>query len=571
MAGTDCMLPNVYGRGALFAFSALDGETSYDFDMVATLTEKPIGFRIETKSAQVFSLDVAEHLDFRLVTGDSIEAVSGAGDIFVAFLDRNTIVGYAPVCPTLTRETTINQDENIRLPDLQVRMAVRMDGDRFVFAVCAHSDGDTAADKAAESLHCDYSRLKDERYAFYRSVPAVRCSDPDINRLYYKAWSVNKLNIQSAQGAIPVRWTTPDRIPHRDMFLWDSGFHALSLALYDTRLAEDALRAVLSQQREDGMIPIRMTPHRTENLTQPPVLAWSVWECYERSGNRSFLSQTYTRLSDYILWSFRNRDKDADGLLEWQISEQVNCRSGESGMDNSPRFDNALRMAAVDYACYLVNEADCLARMATVLGFAADVKAWNDKKASLTDKINELLWCEEDGLYYDRNEDGSFNKVPAVTSFLPLFARVCNETQAKRLVKHIRDKNSFFTEMPLPSVSRQYPKYSTDMWRGAVWLNMNYMVIRGLVNYGFTDLAGTLRNKTLESVGAWYKKTGCIFEFYDADNRLSPTALWRKGPPTAVPDWRNKVHSIADYNWSASFVIRMLVDTYGINDETETG
>ena len=74
------------------------------------------------------------------------------------------------------------------------------------------------------------------------------------------------------------------------------------------------------------------------------------------------------------------------------------------------------------------------------------------------------------------------------------------------------------------------------------------------MNYGFNDVAEELKNKTLQAVNKWYKKTGAIFEFFDPEDKLVPYACERKGKPTTPPDWRKQVHSIIDFNWSACFI-----------------
>ena len=112
-----------------------------------------------------------------------------------------------------------------------------------------------------------------------------------------------------------------------------------------------------------------------------------------------------------------------------------------------------------------------------------------------------------------------------------------------------------WTKLPLSTIATTHPAYSTDMWRGCVWLNHNYFIIKGLTNYGYTDLANEIKNKTLQAVNKWYKKTGCIFEFYDSKDEISPLMCDRKGKARKVPDWRKQVHAIADYNWSACFTI----------------
>ena len=43
----------------------------------------------------------------------------------------------------------------------------------------------------------------------------------------------------------------------------------------------------------------------------------------------------------------------------------------------------------------------------------------------------------------------------------------------------------------VPSISRSQPEfYSKDMWRGPVWININYLIARGLERYGFREEAG---------------------------------------------------------------------------------
>ena len=71
---------------------------------------------------------------------------------------------------------------------------------------------------------------------------------------------------------------------------------------------------------------------------------------------------------------------------------------------------------------------------------------------------------------------------------------------------------------------------------------------------------GTFLRRVLAAVNKWYRRHGTIFEFYDADDRVSPFALKRKGAPVLPPDWRRHVHSISDYHWSAAFTRLFLED-----------
>jgi hypothetical protein len=43
-------------------------------------------------------------------------------------------------------------------------------------------------------------------------------------------------------------------------------------------MAWDAIEAVLSQQRADGFIPHTLSPAHISGITQPPILAWTVFD-----------------------------------------------------------------------------------------------------------------------------------------------------------------------------------------------------------------------------------------------------------------------------------------------------
>ena len=172
------------------------------------------------------------------------------------------------------------------------------------------------------------------------------------------------------------------------------------------------------------------------------------------------------------------------------------------------------------------------------------------------------MWSEEDGLYYDRLFDGTLTGVASPASFLPMFAGLCSQEQAKKMVEVLLDEKRFWTEMPIPSMPKNSPYYDIDMWRGCSWLNINYFIMLGLRKYGYIELAETLREKTLSAVNKWYEATGNIFEFYDADNRICPFHLKRKGEQPEKPDYREHVHSITDYNWSACFIELLINEIY---------
>jgi glycogen debranching enzyme len=337
------------------------------------------------------------------------------------------------------------------------------------------------------------------------------------------------------------------------MWIWDSAFHALGLRHFAPDWARDAIKAVLAKQRPDGFVPHMMTPLDADDsrITQPPILSWATWRVYEKVGDDGFLRYCYPRLKAMVLHDCAKLDKDGSGLSEWESG-------GASGMDNSPRFDQALG-DAVDLNAYLASEMECLVKIADRLDLVEDGAMWtrlHDERVSL---INGRMWDAATCFYYDLTPGGGQLKLKTEAGFTPLFAGICTDDQAAFLVSHLTNPGEFWRRFPVPSVSADEPSFSHDMWRGPAWINYNYMIIRGLVRYGYLDLATELRDRTLSEIARWYAEDGVIHEFYDSTGTRSPSDLDRKGRKGVRlgDSWLNRC--VRDYHWSAALYIDLIL------------
>lgn len=556
-------LNDVWGYGQLFGYSALDGTNRYYKDFIGTLTDQKIGIRFELKKWVKLLFDVKDNVKFNAVMSDFIDAEIDGKKFFITFADNDTLVGYSPVMPRLVGEKKLKYKKTWNTDVYYIGndyfgVVTEQQKDGTVKFCIHHSFSYSEARSGVNYfIDTDVGELARNRYAYYEQMP--RCINDKYEKLYYKALSVNKVNVHTAEGKIPCTWTTPDRVPHRHMWLWDSVFHALAIVNYNQALAKDAIRAVLSQQRKSGFISHMMNPTDCSDVTQPQVLSWGVWEVYKKTGDEAFLAECVDALDKYLTWDIKHRDKNNNGLLEWLTEpDYANCRCGESGLDNSPRFDFDDDMDAIDFSTFSAHDALCLSYIYKQLGNEQKCKQWQDYYEQTKEKINALMWDEETGAYYDRFFDGKLTKVLTPASFLPMFANICTKEQADKMVKTMLDSNLLWTKLPLSSIAQNHPTYSTDMWRGGVWLNINYFAIKGLLNYGYNDIAEQLIDKTLQSVNKWYEQTGVIYEFYDSADKTIPYLCERKGVNTNPPDWRKHVHSISDFNWSACFVLMFI-------------
>jgi glycogen debranching enzyme len=546
-------LHNRYSYGQLFCYSGLDGETSRRDDFVAMMMEGPITLRFHFVEAVTLHIPLDADAEFQYVTGD----IMRSSDCFVAFYDRNTIVGKAPIKPLIYTEGTnrivaYGKTEKISTNFAAFYLTTEEKNGSVYFTFSYRAKNTFVL--SDEELNA----LESKRLSYFEKMP--ECTDKKYEKLYYKCLSINKENVYSPEGVIPCLWTTPDRVPHRFLWLWDSVFHAMAFLQYNPEMAKNCIRAVLALQEEDGFIAHMMgVDGAFSNLTQPQVLAWGVWTIYEKCKDLEFLRECAPALRKFLIWTMENRDKNGNGLLEWLTEpDYTECKCGESGLDNSPRFDFDLEMDAIDFSTWLCNDVKYLSKIYEELEDKENAAYFANIYGSMKETINAMLWCEEDGLYYDRLFDGTLTRVATPSSFLPMLAGICSQEQADKMVKVLLDEKRFWTAMPVPTISKDSELYDIDMWRGCSWMNINYFILIGLKNYGYTDVLEELRTRSLNTVQKWYEQTGNIFEFYDADNQICPFHLKRKGEQPAKPDYRVHVHSITDYNWSACFTLLMI-------------
>ena len=569
-------LPDIWGEGALLAFSGMDGATQSASDFVGSLGSEMGTILFHTPKRRVFRLKLTSPVRPRIVTGDVLGLETARGDCLLTYAAWHSLVGHLPVGSTVDLEMESGQParpndsaggsterwitEDAQAPDSLVLM---QSGRRI--ALSYGRTVEQALRRAERSLTRNIHRTADSRLCAYSLLPALR--DPERDRLLKKCLSVMRVNTLGREGAIGQHWSTPDRVPHRAMWLWDSVFHSLGMNRVDPNLAWELLKSVLDTQRADGMIPHRAdVDGAISNITQPPLLAWGVWENYRALGGpetRDTLEYALPRLERYLAWIVRERRLSGNSLLAWHIEGDALSRSGESGMDNSPRFDAGTSIAAVDLNTYVAQDMLYLGRIADETGRVSKGQMWRLLSHRTSRTIHERLWSSADGFYLDRSRDGTFSNTRAVTGFLPLLLDDVPPDRVSRLVGALNDPRNFSTAFPLPSVAISHPEWSTDMWRGPTWINMNYMVAAALRKRGLYDESTRLAQATIHHVSEYYDRYGVLFEFYDAKDEIPPAECARKGPRRGAYDIRVKMDSIRDYHWTAALTLCLLLQDRG--------
>jgi putative isomerase len=528
-------LPAIWSFGQLMAFSGLDGPTDYTSGLVARTLEKPLG--IEMMIPDQMALSFGTHaIGAVQLSNDSFEITTENGRTRGAFVDA-----FHLLC-----------EGHIDIGALPQGLQMVSEGPFTLIGSKAHFN--------PKLMQLNIAELIASRQRWLKRQMAPSGLSEERSHTLSKALSVMKGQVCTPEGLLCHRWTTPDRWPHRDMWLWDSAFHAIGWRHVDPLLAREMIEAVFDGQQPDGRIPHQANPNRVSDITQPPVLALACQKLAGSPADLSWIERMYPRLCRYIEWDMEHRIAPGQGLAHWLTDDNPLSRCAESGMDNSPRFDTPATLNAIDLNSYLSMECRILSSFAEALGRTDEAKKWSDRNHDLNRLINERFWNEEAGFYFD--EDSAEKRqtgVFAVTGFLPLLCGAPTRQQVQRLASHLKSPNTFATAVPIasavmtPGMSRPH-----DMWRGPMWMNMNWLIAMGFELEGQRRIAQELREKSLRAVEHWYLKRGSIFEFYDEFEVTSPDELPRKGSLIQASASHQAVH---DYGWTATLYVDLAFTT----------
>ena len=261
-----------------------------------------------------------------------------------------------------------------------------------------------------------------------------------------------------------------------------------------------------SMQGEDGYISMAYT-YETRKPTwpgriNPPLYAWCEWLYARRTGDKSRLERAYGVCTKYYKWLKANRTRKSNGLYWFEDT-------GSSGMDNSPRSGyfathlDGCDTCFIDLSCQQVLSARCLAKIAPLVGKAAEAAEWTAEADMLAEKINTLMWSDRTGFYHDVYiETNNKLAVKTAAAFWALVSGVADARKASLLAAHLTNAATFAAPNGVPSLSKDDPNYDPagGYWLGGIWPPVQYMVCCGLRANGYRALAREIAKKHLDNM-----------------------------------------------------------------------
>ncbi len=319
------------------------------------------------------------------------------------------------------------------------------------------------------------------------------------------------------------------------VWLNDQQYASYLTGLLDEEQGRENQAVWLAGETPQGNLPCLLTAKDAwVDRNQLPIGSYLTWLGYLRNGSRPMLEAAYATLARNHAWWWQHRDPRNAGLVSFGNSAvgtglyrgtNIGAKD-ESSMDNSPMHDQArfdkvagtLDQWDVGLNSMLALDAEMLAKIAAELGHTEVASMLQTEAVELNARIATGLWDEFRGIFANKLWSGQFARSVTPTSFWPLLSGAATPAQAKRLLQHLADPESFGGAFGLPSVARDDPAANDNVyWRGRIWPPLNWTVWQGLRRYGFEAEASALAAKSWALFSrAWQRDRLCA-ENYHAD------------------------------------------------------
>jgi Mannosylglycerate hydrolase MGH1-like glycoside hydrolase domain len=373
-------------------------------------------------------------------------------------------------------------------------------------------------------------------------------------------------------GALKHPFLTPGSDQYADVLWdWDSWFSNIALRQILAKLgnvaeqerAQPYERGCILNFLEfggmDGWIPIlsgRDGPAKPdhiyeENMHKPCLAQHAAFLIEADGGDAEWLRSKFYYLQTFLN-NYRNHHRHSCGLYFWQTDMAIGVDNDPCTYYRPPRSSGAIYLNAL-----MFKELEAISYLCRCLELGEIAEHYQKDADDLREAIQEHCWDERDGFFYSvdlnllpvdskrtfglhqgmpRDWPCLIQRIGVWSGFLALWAGFATPEQAERIVVgQYRDAKTFNAPFGIRTLSRMEKMYNLratgnpSSWLGPIWGISNYMVWRGLLNYGFRDDAEELATKTVQLFGRDLERFGTLHEYYQPEN----------GEPILNPGFQN--------------------------------
>lgn len=269
---------------------------------------------------------------------------------------------------------------------------------------------------------------------------------------------------------------------------------------------------------------------------------------YESSRNEKWLEQAFKtakkEYNGYWLDSYHLSEIGLSRFYDESGADSVYSHTyksqSEASWDMSPRFDDkdVHDLAPIDLNCNLYQYEKNFEKFALELGDEKEGAEWRKKAESRKKIIDELMWDEREGFFFDYNfRTAEKKKIKSLAAYQAMFVGLANKEQARKLKDNLK---SFQTRYGLAACTKdcEFAYYQWD-WP-TIWAPLQYICYQGLKNYGYWAEAKKIGAIFVGLVYNNWLRTGKIWEKYNGE-KGDLTQISERYPNQSGFGWTNAV------------------------------
>ncbi len=337
-----------------------------------------------------------------------------------------------------------------------------------------------------------------------------------------------------------------------ELYYWDSYFIAQGLLDEQHKdLVLGILENLTALYRRLNVIPNASRTYLT-GRSQPPFLTSFIWDLYNTYDlNDKWLrnNMAVAEAEYHTVWMGTTKPNARQvyrGLSRYYDINLLNdLAETESGWDMTPRFGRkALSFVPIDLNALLYKYEVDLAKFYRHINDLRGAAKWEVAAEHRKTTVNELMWNNLRGQYYDYNySKEKRGTVSSLAGFYPLWAGMVDKRQATQMIKALRrfENRGGLAATDVQPLSQFMPGMTPTQWAHPNgWAPLHFLIIKGLLNYGYREDAERIAMKWLKTNLDWYNNHGVFLEKY---NVVSPDKPPNKGlyPSQTGFGWTNAV------------------------------
>ncbi|MDD6483232.1 MAG: trehalase family glycosidase [Clostridiales bacterium] len=373
----------------------------------------------------------------------------------------------------------------------------------------------------------------------------------------------NNMKDEGTLIGMPYSYTIPAIGHFEEMYYWDTYFTNLGLLIGGRpQLAKNNVDNMLYLVNRYGFMP-NGNRKCFLNQSQPPFLSEMVRDIYEYYKDPVWLLSAYGVLkTEYEFWQTRRSfdiglnhyggnaetEKTCTEMADYfksrvkievkldNISLGKHCRAlCESGWDMNPRFGlECDKYAPVDLNSLLFMLEKNMSYFANELNID-ESDLW-EQRAQTRKTLMLSRMNNGGGILLDYMiERDSLSEILSAASFFPLYAELATNEGAKAMVENLSRLEEDYGILTCEKNNAE-GIYQWDYPNG--WACLQYIVVKGLDNYGFEAEANRIAQKYIALVDKVFDETGKLWEKYnvvtgslDVNNEYKQPAMlgWSAG------------------------------------------